>query len=230
MSSDFWFTGYCWSYAKNIHRCTARNLVYCVWSAVLLMPLLQCTNDIVLLSLLQASALVSSQQQETALAIAGRFHGAKHALLQQLLQQSAEYRHAIAIGRMSVEMPDDQQGDEYALQARKESHLSPARPLQELLHQCFEEKAGKAIGRGSHASSSSIHDTSPYTAALRLPDVDFLSMPPVVEYTSRLVGASQSTSSGISASAAVTLCRKLLCIDLTGRQSSQEPVVLTRRN
>lgn len=126
----------------------------------------------------QVAATGSSQQQEAATALSGRFHGAKHALLQQLLYFRAADSETTSLGAQGNQ-------DVNKSNCAPMETLVPQRPLLELLHLCFDEKSGKAIGRGSHAGSTSIHDSSPYAAAVRLADADFLSLAPVVEYTER---------------------------------------------
>lgn len=103
-----------------------------------------------------------------------KFNAAKHALLQQLIRWSAQHN---ADGNA----PADLTGNQPLLQPQHHGQ----RALQGLLQSCFEEKSGKAIGWGSHGSSDSIHDASPYSAAVRLDDAKFLSLPAVVEYTDR---------------------------------------------
>ena len=126
----------------------------------------------------QVAATGSIHQQQAAAALSMRFHGAKHALLQQLFRRSAQHHRAAASSTASHEVQDSNQPTHEHSQILQ-------KPLLELLHLCFDEKGGKAIGRGNHEGSSSLHDSSPYAAAVRLADTDFLSLPPVVEYTER---------------------------------------------
>lgn len=137
-----------------------------------------CQSLLLLVSLrVQVYKAGSTQASVNALTISLKFKAAKHFLLQQLVQQAE--RHQIATASLKLENSQARRGSQIFL-----SGSSTQMSVGELMGWCFNMKADWTIG-SKYNSSQSIHDNSPYVAAVRIGDAEFLSLVPVIDYTQR---------------------------------------------
>lgn len=113
--------------------------------------------------------------------LALNFRGAQFALLQQLVQQHAGQQRSVDSNSRSMHAPAS------LLEQMAQQDMQPRQQLQFALQSCLEEKALYHIGNWSRQDSHvSVHDASPYEAALRMRDSAFFSLPHILQHTLRM--------------------------------------------
>jgi hypothetical protein len=146
------------------------------------------------------SASRAMTQQQDIFRLAVKFSGVQYSLMQDLLQQHAGYQpddmrsvsmKALNLSDVPVELllqqlQQQQQGQQAQPLSPRRTQQYSKKPVQAMLADCLEEPVTKYIGRSSGEGTSTIHDASPYTIALRMRDAAFFRLPAVLAHTQRL--------------------------------------------